>query len=50
MLLFLLFLSPLQLIIPALAAITQVKHNFLAFIFLVIVAGCSMAVLYLLPW
>ncbi|KAM6194477.1 sodium-dependent lysophosphatidylcholine symporter 1-like [Sarcoramphus papa] len=40
----------LALIIPALAAITQVKHNFLAFVFLVIVAGCSMAVLYLLPW
>uniref|UniRef100_A0A663EER7 Sodium-dependent lysophosphatidylcholine symporter 1 n=1 Tax=Aquila chrysaetos chrysaetos TaxID=223781 RepID=A0A663EER7_AQUCH len=30
--------------------ITQVMHNFLAFVFLVIVAGCSMAVLYLLPW
>nr|XP_009920893.1 PREDICTED: sodium-dependent lysophosphatidylcholine symporter 1-B-like isoform X4 [Haliaeetus albicilla] len=40
----------LALIIPALVAITQVMHNFLAFIFLVIVAGCSMAVLYLLPW
>ncbi|XP_049673382.1 sodium-dependent lysophosphatidylcholine symporter 1-A-like isoform X2 [Accipiter gentilis] len=40
----------LALIIPALVAITQVRHNFLAFVFLVIVAGCSMAVLYLLPW
>ncbi|XP_052640055.1 sodium-dependent lysophosphatidylcholine symporter 1-like isoform X2 [Harpia harpyja] len=40
----------LVLIIPALAAITQVMHNFLALVFLVIVAGCSMAVLYLLPW
>ncbi|XP_025918086.1 sodium-dependent lysophosphatidylcholine symporter 1-B-like isoform X9 [Apteryx rowi] len=37
-------------IIPALVAITQVTHNFLAFIFLMMVAGCSMAVLYLLPW
>ncbi|XP_068768641.1 sodium-dependent lysophosphatidylcholine symporter 1-like isoform X4 [Struthio camelus] len=42
--------SGLVLIIPALVAITQVMHNFLAFIFLMIVAGCSMAVLYLLPW
>lgn len=50
MLLVFLFLSPLQLIIPALVAITQVMHNFLAFVFLVIMAGCSMAVLYLLPW
>ncbi|XP_069727642.1 sodium-dependent lysophosphatidylcholine symporter 1-like isoform X1 [Phaenicophaeus curvirostris] len=40
----------LALIIPALVAITQVMHNFPAFVFLVIVAGCSMAVLYLLPW
>ncbi|XP_075577187.1 sodium-dependent lysophosphatidylcholine symporter 1-like [Pelecanus crispus] len=40
----------LALIIPALIAVTQVTHNFLAFVFLVIVAGCSMAVLYLLPW
>ncbi|XP_010219288.1 PREDICTED: sodium-dependent lysophosphatidylcholine symporter 1-A-like [Tinamus guttatus] len=40
----------LLLIIPALVAITQVTHNFLAFIFLMMVAGCSMAVLYLLPW
>ncbi|XP_076208388.1 sodium-dependent lysophosphatidylcholine symporter 1-like isoform X3 [Aptenodytes patagonicus] len=40
----------LALIIPALVAITQVMHNFLAFVFPVIVAGCSMAVLYLLPW
>ncbi|PKU32087.1 sodium-dependent lysophosphatidylcholine symporter 1- hypothetical protein [Limosa lapponica baueri] len=39
-----------QLIIPALVAVTQVMHNFLAFVFLVIMAGCSMAVLYLLPW
>ncbi|XP_010288951.1 PREDICTED: sodium-dependent lysophosphatidylcholine symporter 1-A-like, partial [Phaethon lepturus] len=38
------------LIIPALVAVTQVTHNFLAFVFLVIMAGCSMAVLYLLPW
>ncbi|KFV91633.1 Major facilitator superfamily domain-containing protein 2A-A, partial [Fulmarus glacialis] len=40
----------LALIIPALVAITQVMNNFLAFVFLVIMAGCSMAVLYLLPW
>ncbi|KAM6054175.1 sodium-dependent lysophosphatidylcholine symporter 1-B-like isoform 3-T5 [Chlamydotis macqueenii] len=40
----------LALIIPALVATTQVMHNFPAFIFLVILAGCSMAVLYLLPW
>ncbi|XP_028942349.1 sodium-dependent lysophosphatidylcholine symporter 1, partial [Antrostomus carolinensis] len=40
----------LALIIPALAAITQVTHNFLAFVLLVIMAGCSTAVLYLLPW
>ncbi|XP_009985239.1 PREDICTED: sodium-dependent lysophosphatidylcholine symporter 1-like, partial [Tauraco erythrolophus] len=40
----------LALIIPALVAITQVRDNFPAFIFLVIMAGCSMAVLYLLPW
>ncbi|XP_074013406.1 sodium-dependent lysophosphatidylcholine symporter 1-like isoform X2 [Numenius arquata] len=40
----------LALIIPALVAVTQVMHNFLAFVFLVIMAGCSMAVLYLLPW
>ncbi|XP_065547847.1 sodium-dependent lysophosphatidylcholine symporter 1-like isoform X5 [Lathamus discolor] len=39
----------LALIIPALVAVTQVMHNFLAFIFPVMVAGCSMAVLYLLP-
>ncbi|XP_021138055.2 sodium-dependent lysophosphatidylcholine symporter 1 isoform X6 [Columba livia] len=40
----------LALIIPALVAVTQVTRNFLAFIFPVMVAGCSMAVLYLLPW
>ncbi|XP_009699737.1 PREDICTED: sodium-dependent lysophosphatidylcholine symporter 1-A-like, partial [Cariama cristata] len=40
----------LSLMIPALVAVTQVMHNFLAFVFLVIMAGCSMAVLYLLPW
>ncbi|XP_026718193.1 sodium-dependent lysophosphatidylcholine symporter 1-like [Athene cunicularia] len=40
----------LVLIIPALVAVTQLKHNFPAFAFLVILAGCSMAVLYLLPW
>ncbi|KAK2529161.1 hypothetical protein Q9966_009480 [Columba livia] len=39
-----------MLIIPALVAVTQVTRNFLAFIFPVMVAGCSMAVLYLLPW
>ncbi|KAM6054178.1 sodium-dependent lysophosphatidylcholine symporter 1-B-like isoform 5-T7 [Chlamydotis macqueenii] len=42
--------QPGKLIIPALVATTQVMHNFPAFIFLVILAGCSMAVLYLLPW
>ncbi|KFV12137.1 Major facilitator superfamily domain-containing protein 2A-A, partial [Pterocles gutturalis] len=40
----------LALIIPALVAVTQVRQNFLAFVFLVMVAGCSTAVLYLLPW
>ncbi|OPJ84964.1 hypothetical protein AV530_018013 [Patagioenas fasciata monilis] len=40
----------LALIIPALVAITQVTRNFPAFVFPVMVAGCSMAVLYLLPW
>ncbi|XP_072735528.1 sodium-dependent lysophosphatidylcholine symporter 1-like isoform X1 [Ciconia boyciana] len=40
----------LALMIPALVAVTQLMHNFLAFVFLVIMAGCSMAVLYLLPW
>lgn len=49
-LLFLFFLSLPQLIIPALVTITQVSHNFPAFILLMMVAGCSMAVLYLLPW
>ncbi|XP_009953873.1 PREDICTED: sodium-dependent lysophosphatidylcholine symporter 1-like, partial [Leptosomus discolor] len=38
------------LMIPALAATTQVMHNFPAFVFLMIMAGCSTAVLYLLPW
>ncbi|XP_074699734.1 sodium-dependent lysophosphatidylcholine symporter 1-like isoform X4 [Strix aluco] len=40
----------LVLIIPALVAVTQLRHNFPAFVFLVMLAGCSMAVLYLLPW
>uniref|UniRef100_A0A8D0HIV8 Uncharacterized protein n=1 Tax=Sphenodon punctatus TaxID=8508 RepID=A0A8D0HIV8_SPHPU len=40
----------LSLIIPALIVITQVTHNFLVFAFMVAVAGCSLAVLYLLPW
>ncbi|KAM9219105.1 sodium-dependent lysophosphatidylcholine symporter 1-like isoform 2-T2 [Leptosomus discolor] len=40
----------LLLMIPALAATTQVMHNFPAFVFLMIMAGCSTAVLYLLPW
>ncbi|XP_067410114.1 sodium-dependent lysophosphatidylcholine symporter 1-like isoform X2 [Emydura macquarii macquarii] len=40
----------LSLIIPALIVITLVRHNFLVFVFMVIIAGCSMAVLYLLPW
>ncbi|XP_030389003.1 sodium-dependent lysophosphatidylcholine symporter 1-like isoform X6 [Gopherus evgoodei] len=39
----------LSLIIPALIVITLVRHNFLLFVFMVILAGCSMAVLYLLP-
>ncbi|XP_066834598.1 sodium-dependent lysophosphatidylcholine symporter 1-like isoform X7 [Anser cygnoides] len=39
----------LALIIPALVAITQVSHNFPAFVLLMVVAGCSSAVLYLLP-
>ncbi|XP_035199472.1 sodium-dependent lysophosphatidylcholine symporter 1-like isoform X2 [Oxyura jamaicensis] len=40
----------LAMIIPALVAITQVSHNFPAFVLLMVVAGCSTAVLYLLPW
>ncbi|XP_074928267.1 sodium-dependent lysophosphatidylcholine symporter 1-like isoform X5 [Chelonoidis abingdonii] len=40
----------LSLIIPALIVITLVSHNFLLFVFMMILAGCSMAVLYLLPW
>ncbi|XP_040432084.1 sodium-dependent lysophosphatidylcholine symporter 1-like isoform X9 [Cygnus olor] len=40
----------LALIIPALVAITLVSHNFPAFVLLMVVAGCSSAVLYLLPW
>ncbi|XP_037771309.1 sodium-dependent lysophosphatidylcholine symporter 1 isoform X1 [Chelonia mydas] len=40
----------LPLIIPALIVITQVSHNFLVFVFMVVLAGCSLAVLYLLPW
>ncbi|XP_039353764.1 sodium-dependent lysophosphatidylcholine symporter 1-like isoform X3 [Mauremys reevesii] len=39
----------LSLIIPALIVITLVTHNFLVFVFMVVLAGCSMAVLYLLP-
>ncbi|EMP33272.1 Major facilitator superfamily domain-containing protein 2A [Chelonia mydas] len=39
----------LPLIIPALIVITQVSHNFLVFVFMVVLAGCSLAVLYLLP-
>nr|XP_042698554.1 sodium-dependent lysophosphatidylcholine symporter 1-B-like isoform X3 [Chrysemys picta bellii] len=38
------------LIIPALIVITLVSHNFLVFVFMVVLAGCSLAVLYLLPW
>ncbi|PKK25071.1 sodium-dependent lysophosphatidylcholine symporter 1 [Columba livia] len=44
------FQTCMTLIIPALVAVTQVTRNFLAFVFPVMVAGCSMAVLYLLPW
>ncbi|XP_073164948.1 sodium-dependent lysophosphatidylcholine symporter 1-like isoform X7 [Lepidochelys kempii] len=40
----------LPLIIPALIVITLVSHNFLVFVFMVVLAGCSLAVLYLLPW
>ncbi|KAL8179937.1 UNVERIFIED_CONTAM: hypothetical protein K2H54_074261 [Gekko kuhli] len=40
----------LSLIIPALIVITLVTHNFLVFAFMVAVAGCSLSVLYLLPW
>ncbi|XP_034642970.1 sodium-dependent lysophosphatidylcholine symporter 1-B-like isoform X4 [Trachemys scripta elegans] len=39
----------LSLIIPALIVITLVSHNFLVFVFMVVLAGCSLAVLYLLP-
>ncbi|XP_043351795.1 sodium-dependent lysophosphatidylcholine symporter 1-B-like isoform X4 [Dermochelys coriacea] len=40
----------LSLIIPALIVITQVSHNFLVVVFMMVLAGCSLAVLYLLPW
>lgn len=40
----------LQLMIPTLVVMTLVTHNFLAYVFLVAVAGNSVAVLYLLPW
>ncbi|XP_060119633.1 sodium-dependent lysophosphatidylcholine symporter 1-like [Heteronotia binoei] len=40
----------LSLIIPALIVITLVTHNFLVFAFMVALAGCSLSVLYLLPW
>ncbi|XP_074868194.1 sodium-dependent lysophosphatidylcholine symporter 1-like isoform X2 [Carettochelys insculpta] len=40
----------MSLIIPALVVITLVRQNFLVFVCMVILAGCSMAVLYLLPW
>ncbi|XP_006030615.2 sodium-dependent lysophosphatidylcholine symporter 1-B-like isoform X1 [Alligator sinensis] len=40
----------LSIVIPALIVITQVTHNFPVFVVMVIMAGCSLAVLYLLPW
>ncbi|XP_033009721.1 sodium-dependent lysophosphatidylcholine symporter 1-like isoform X1 [Lacerta agilis] len=40
----------LSLIIPSLIVITVVTHNFLVYVFMVAVAGSSLAVLYLLPW
>ncbi|XP_077192116.1 sodium-dependent lysophosphatidylcholine symporter 1-like isoform X2 [Paroedura picta] len=40
----------LSLITPALVVITLVTHNFLVFAFMVALAGCSLSVLYLLPW
>uniref|UniRef100_A0ACB8F6L5 Uncharacterized protein n=1 Tax=Sphaerodactylus townsendi TaxID=933632 RepID=A0ACB8F6L5_9SAUR len=40
----------LSLIIPALIVITLVTHNFLVSAFMVALAGCSLSVLYLLPW
>ncbi|XP_019365579.1 PREDICTED: sodium-dependent lysophosphatidylcholine symporter 1-like isoform X3 [Gavialis gangeticus] len=40
----------LSIIIPALIVITQVTHNFPVFVVMVIMAGCSLGVLYLLPW
>lgn len=47
---FLLPPSAPQIVIPALIVITQVTHNFPVFVVMVIMAGCSLAVLYLLPW
>nr|XP_025045144.1 sodium-dependent lysophosphatidylcholine symporter 1-B-like [Pelodiscus sinensis] len=40
----------MSLMIPALIVITVVSHSFLVFAFMVVLAGCSTAVLYLLPW
>ncbi|CAI5778524.1 Hypothetical predicted protein [Podarcis lilfordi] len=40
----------LSLIIPSLIVITVVTHNFLVYVFMVALAGSSLAVLYLLPW
>ncbi|KAJ6655877.1 hypothetical protein lerEdw1_004647 [Lerista edwardsae] len=40
----------LSVIIPALIVITVVTHNFLVVVFMVAMAGCSLAVLFLLPW
>ncbi|XP_062999904.1 sodium-dependent lysophosphatidylcholine symporter 1-like [Elgaria multicarinata webbii] len=40
----------LSLIIPALIPITVMTHNFLLHVFMVTLAGSSLAVLYLLPW
>ncbi|XP_061486860.1 sodium-dependent lysophosphatidylcholine symporter 1-like isoform X1 [Rhineura floridana] len=39
----------LSLIIPALVVIV-VTHNFLVYVFMIVVAGSSLAVLFLLPW
>ncbi|XP_054836577.1 sodium-dependent lysophosphatidylcholine symporter 1-like isoform X2 [Eublepharis macularius] len=40
----------MSLFIPPVIVITLVTHNFLVFAFMVALAGCSLSVLYLLPW
>lgn len=44
------FSSPLQIYIPALIVISLVKSNLPVFIIMSMLAGTSMAALFLLPW